>query len=188
MEKGTKQLFDLSKPHLAVWVWIYSPESSQRRRNPRDKRPLPLRGTPLHYAALCGLHFIVEFLVIERSQDVHSRGFTNNETPLHLASKRGHIKTVRTLIKHGADVAAQNKDRDTPLHLASKEGQVEVAHVLMEHGADMAAQNKDGETPLHLAAGESQVDVTSMLIKCGVDITAQNKNGKTPIHLALIRG
>jgi hypothetical protein len=79
-------------------------------------------GTPLHYAALWGLHSIVEFLIIEHSQDVHSRGFTDNATPLHLASKNGHVKVARMLIEHGADVTAQNKDGETPLHLASQEG------------------------------------------------------------------
>ena len=187
VESGTRQLFDPRKPHLAVWVWIYGPESSRGRRNSRDKRPLPLRGTPLHYAALCGLHFIVEFLVIERSQDVHSRSFTNHETPLHLASKLGHVKTVRILIEHGADVAAQNKDRDTPLHLASQEGQVEVAHVLMERGADTAAQNKDGKTPFHVAFIQRQVEVARILFDRGTDVTAQNKDGETLLHLALIR-
>ena len=124
-EDGRKQLFDLSKPHFVIWVWIYNPENLEWMQN---SRPLPPHGTPLHYAALWGLHSIVEFLIIEHSQDVRTRD-SNDETPLHLASKRGHVKAAHMLIKHGADVAAQNKGGDTPLHLASFLGQVEVAHL-----------------------------------------------------------
>ena len=188
VEDGMKQLFDPSKPHLAVCVWIHDPDVRPWKRNGRAERPLPLLGTPLHYAALWGLHSIVEFLVIEHSQDVHSRGFTDNATPLHLASKHGHVKAARMLLEHGADVTAQNKDGETPLHLASQKGQVEVARMLIERGADVTAQNKDGETPLHLASRKGQVEVARMLIERGADVTAQNKDGETPLHLALRKG
>ena len=181
VEDGLKQLFDPGKSHLAVCVWIQNPRWNY---DIYDERPLsPLR-TSLHYAAYWGLHFMVEFLVIECSQDVHLRGFYDNVTPLHLASERGHLKTSRMLIEHGAGVMAQNKDRKTPLHLASRAGQVEVAGVLIEHGADVTAQNKDGKTPLHLAAKWGEKEVVRMLIERGADVTAQNEDGAAPLHLA----
>ena len=49
------------------------------------------RGTPLHYAAVCGLHDIVKALAIDQSQDVHSQSFDDRLTPLHLASKEGDL-------------------------------------------------------------------------------------------------
>ena len=62
--EGMKQLFD--RPHLAVWIWIHDPTAPFRM--PPDgkpvERPLPPRGTPLHYAAFCGLHDIVNALAI----------------------------------------------------------------------------------------------------------------------------
>jgi hypothetical protein len=63
VEDGMKCLFDPSKSHLAVWIWIHDPEVPSWRRPERASIPLPLRGTPLHYAALCGLHSIVESLI-----------------------------------------------------------------------------------------------------------------------------
>jgi ankyrin repeat protein len=187
VEDGMKQMFDPSNAHLAVWVWIYDPESSLWGQNRPGERPLPPRGTPLHYAALWGLHSMVEFLIVEHSQHVHSQGFTDNATPLHLASKRGHVKAAHMLIEHGADVTDQNKDGETPLHLAVRERQVAVTGMLIERGSDdVMVQNKDGETPLHLALQEKQVGLARMLIDRGADdVMVQNKDGETPLHLAL---
>jgi hypothetical protein len=183
VKDGMKQLLDPRKPHLAVCVWIHDPREP-RKRNRGTGMPLSPLGTSLHYAAVWGLHFIVEFLVIECSQDVRSQGFTDNVTPLHLAAERGHVKTARILIERGADMAAQNKDGETSLHLASQNGHVEATRMLIEHGADMAAQSKNGNTPLHLASQNGQVKVARILIERGTDVAAQNKNGNTPLHLA----
>ena len=67
-------------------------------------KPHELKGcchpaVPLHYVSW-GLHNIVEFLVLEHPQDVHSQGPTDNATPLHLASKNGHAEVARILIEH----------------------------------------------------------------------------------------
>jgi ankyrin repeat protein len=183
VEEGMKQLFDPNKPHLAVCVWIHDPAQEQ---NLPAERLLPLPATPLHYAAFWDFHFIVEFLIIEHSQDVRSRGFTDNVTPLDLASKYGQAKAAHMLIEHGADVTAQNEDGVTPLHLASREGRVGVAHMLIENGADVTTQNKHRETPLCLALIWGQMGVARMLIERGADVTAQIKDGETPLHLASI--
>ena len=184
VEDGLKQLFDPRNPHLAVCVWIHDPRGQSRQLARRAKRPMSLIKTFLHYAALWGLHFIVDFLIIERSQNVRFQGFTDNVTPLHLASERGHVKTALVLIDHGASVMVQNEDGRTPLHLASRKGQVEVGRMLIERGADVTAQNANGETPLHLASEEEHVEVARMLIERGADVTARNANGVTPLHLA----
>ncbi len=110
VEDGMKHLFDPRKPHFAVWVWIYSWEDSYWRPEKRSKRPLQPRGTPLHYAALCGLVSIVKLLVIEHPQDIHARGFSHKSTALHLASRRGHLDVVRVLLDRGADATAEDEE------------------------------------------------------------------------------
>jgi ankyrin repeat protein len=186
VEDGMKQLFDPSKPHLAICVWIYNTPVHTRKRMTRNKTPLPLPRTPLHYAASWGLHSAIDFLIIEHSQDVCSRDSesTDNVTPLHLASRNGHVKAACKLIECGADLTARNNDEWAPLHLASKWGQVDVARILIERGADVTAQNNDGWAPLHLASERGQVDVSRMLIERGADLTAQNNDGWAPLHLA----
>ena len=181
VDDGMKQLFDPSKPHLSICLWIHNPISPQ---NERAERPLPPPGLPLHYAASWGLHSVVEFLIIEHPQDVNSRILVDNATPLHLASRYGHIKVAGFLLERGADLTAQNKDKETPLHVASRWGDVEVAGVLIERGADVSAQDKDGETPLHLASRWGDVEVARTLIERGADVSAQDKDGETPLHVA----
>ena len=188
VEDGMKRLFDPSKPHLAVCIWIHNPDIPPWRQIPRAGRLLTPGRSPLHYAVLWGLNSMVEFLATEHPQDVYSRSLPDSVTPLHLASKKGHVKVARFLLERDADVTAKNTDMETPLHLASQEGHVEVASMLIERGADVTAQNKDGETPLHLASNWGHVEVAGMLIERGADVTVQNKVGSTPLHLASQRG
>jgi ankyrin repeat protein len=179
VEDGMKLLFDPSKSHLAVLLWIHDPARPSWGTPVRGERPLQPRGSHLHYAALYGLHAIVEFLVVQYSQDIHSRYFNEEEAPLHLASQRGHEDVARLLIEHGADATAQSKYGTTPLHGASRE---EVARLLLEHGADATAQTSDGSTPLHHASRKRHDDVSRLLLKHGADATARATDGSTPLH------
>jgi ankyrin repeat protein len=185
VQDGMKQLFDPNKPHLAICFQICNPD---HLLSGQAGSPLLLRGTPLHYAALWGFDFIVEFLIVERSQDVNSQSFSEDATPLHLASARGHVKAALTLIKHGADLTAQNEDGATPLYIASVMGRVEITRMLIERDADVTAKGTEGETPLHVAAVAGQVKIARMLIERGADVTAQDEDGTTPILAASFRG
>ena len=76
VEDGLKELFDPSKPHLAVCSWLDIGFGLEAHFRTRPKMPSPLCGTPLHYAALQGLHSIVELLINEHSQNMNSQDFT----------------------------------------------------------------------------------------------------------------
>ena len=184
VKDGLKELLDPSKPHLAVCIWICDTDIPSWLQMLPSERPSPLRGTPLHYAALWDLDSVVELLVNELSQDVNSQYFTDSATPLHVASSRGLMKFARRLLGCNADVEAQDKNKETPLHVGAKNGQLEVARMLIERGASMSAQNKDGRTPLHLASQAGRLDVVRMLIERDADVSAQDKDGQTPLHLA----
>jgi hypothetical protein len=183
-----EELFDPRKPHLAVCIWMHDPEFPGWMPTARAKRPLPIAGTTLHYAALWGLHTIVKFLVIERSQDMQARGFTNMVTPLHLAAKRGHVEVARFLVDRGANVNVRDKGSLTPLHLASQEGKVEVARFLIDHGANVITRAMYNLTSLHLASREGQLEAVHILINHGANVHARDMNRLTPLHLALREG
>ena len=180
--EGMKQLFDETKPCFAGWLWICDP-SAPWRRIERTEKPLRPHGTPLHYAALCGLCDVAKGLAIDQ-KDVNSQYFDNKATPLHLASRKGHVDLARFLIKHGATAAAKDQDGSTPLHEASWNGHLDITRILVEHGADAAAQDKRGSTPLHLASSEGNPDITRFLIEHGATAAAQDWRGLTPLHLA----
>ena len=157
VENGIHILFDSNKHHLTIWVSLHNKELPSWRLFKRDERPLPLSGTPLHYATICGLHAFVKLLVVEHPHDVNSRGL-DNLTPLHMASLRGYEEVAHVLLENDADVTAQDDDGQTPLHVASREGHSEVVRTLLGHGASTADRDKAGLTPLHLALQPRNVE------------------------------
>jgi ankyrin repeat protein len=185
VQDGMKHLFDPSKSHLSVWVWIYDPEDF-RHRSEGSERPAEARTTPLHYATVCNMHDIATFLIVEHSQDVNARGFWREETPLHVASRLGLMETARVLLIHGADTEAlENEDECSPLERATEKGHVELVQVLLEYGANVNAQDNNGRwTPLYMASGWGQSAVTQVLLSHGADVKARDKDNRTPLHYA----
>jgi ankyrin repeat protein len=168
---GVKCLFDPSKSHLSVWVWIYDPE-----------RPAAARATPLHYAAFA------TFLIVEHSQGVNARGFDQKETPLHVALRQGHVEVARVLLEHGAGTEARDGRGCTPLLCASRFGQVELARVLLEHAAETEARDGDDLTPLLRASRFGLVELARVLLKHGADTEARDKDDYSPLERATPMG
>ena len=183
LEYGMNDLIDPSKPHLAIWVSLYNTELPSWKLLKRGETPLPTSGTPLHYAAACGLHALVKVLVAGHKYDVNARS-SDNLTPLHIASLRGHEAVARTLLDSGADVMAQNEDGRTSLHIASFEGHLQVVRVLLEHRAPTTAQDKDGLSPLHLALQTQRVEVPEVLPDHDRDEGDKDKDERwhVPLH------
>jgi ankyrin repeat protein len=187
IQDGMKRLFDPNNHHLSVWVWIYHPESPVER----SKRPSQARATALHYAAFCGLHDIVKFLIVEHSQDVNARGFDNGETPLLLASRKGHLEAVRVLLEHGADTETRDNESEaywSPLERASERGHVKVVQLLLDYHADLKTQDIHGQTALYMASWEGQPAAARILLEHGADANIRTKDNRTPLHTALNEG
>jgi ankyrin repeat protein len=187
VEEGLKVLFDPDKPHLSIWVWICDPRTPSMDSD-RAERPSAPGGTPLHYAAVCGLQNIAKFLAIEHPGDLNSGGFNNESTPLHVASTYGHVEVARVLTEQGVDMAARNDEGYSPLHVASKNGHVDVARFLVEHGADMLARDNSENTPLHVASLPGHVEVARLLVEHGADVSARDNGDVTPLHVASTNG
>ena len=185
VQEGMKRLFDPSKSHLLVWVWIHDLEYP-RPRSMRSKSPEKAKATPLHYAASCGMYDVVKFLIVEHSQDVHARGFEDERTPLHVASRRGHADVIQVLLEHGADLEAkvQKGYQHTPLLLASQDGHVEVARVLLEHGADTETRDENTWSPLERASDGGHLEVAQVLLEHGADTKTRDVHEWTLLHFA----
>jgi ankyrin repeat protein len=181
---GIKRLFDPSKSHLSVWVWIYDPEDSQSRYL-NSELPRKPRATPLHYAAFCGMHDVATFLIVEHSQDVIARAFDTGETPLHVASRRGHVELTRVLLEHGADTEARDGEKRTPLLLASQSGHVELAQDLLKHHANTETRDSSDCNALEWAVFKDHVEVALLLMEHGADVKAQDRKENTPLYWAL---
>jgi ankyrin repeat protein len=189
IQDGMRRLFDPNNQHFSVWVWIYDPESPRRRKD-RSESPSQARATPLHYAAYCGLHDIVKFLIVERSQDVNARAFSGGETPLFVASQEGHSAIARVLLEHGADVEIRNNIGVdwSPLDTASSIGHAELVQVLLEHRANVNALDRKSYTALHMAASMGQTAAARVLLEHGADANAKDYTNRTPMHWARKEG
>jgi ankyrin repeat protein len=183
IQDGMKRLFDPNNRHLVVWAWVYDPEP-RRRKGVRTKSPSLAKASPLHYAAFYGLYDIAKFLIDEHSQDVNARGFSAGETPIVVATRKGHPDIVRLLIKHGADMETRNlKGLDwNALDKAASIGEVDVLHVLLDHHANVNVQDRKNYTPLHCAAMYGQPAAAQVLLERGADIDPRDHTGRTPLY------
>ena len=86
-----------------------------------------------------------------------------NTTPLHLASRRGHIDLVQLLIAHEAHVDARGAWNLTPLMYAAVFDQPAVASLLLESGADASLVDAKGKTALDHAISEKKSAVVAVL-------------------------
>ena len=186
LQDGMKRLFDPKNRYLSIWLWIYDAQAARLRYN-RSEYPPQDGATPLHYAAHCGIHNVIKFLVVERSQDVNARGFWG-ETPLGLACHGSHLKVARLLLEYDVDKETRCGSDWSPLDHASDRGSVDLVRLLLDHGVDVKAQGKDKETPLHLASWNGKADVVRMLIERGANVNARNISDDTPLHKASEHG
>ena len=189
-QDGMKRLFDPRRPHLKILVWIYDPEIPWLIQTERLTQSR-LRGTCLHYAiVLLGSPDFVKFLLTEFTLDLNARCFMDAVTPLHLASRDGHVEVARVLLEHGADVNARDISNWTSIRYAVNKGRVEVVRVLIENGADVGAQGEDNWMPLQWASRHGQPKLVQVLLEHGVDASARcpGETSFTPLHWASERG
>jgi ankyrin repeat protein len=186
VQDGMKRFFDPDKSHLSVWDWIYDPKS-HNLRSERSECPAKASATPLHYAALCGMHDIATFLIIEHPQDVNARRFGSEETPLLAALQERFVEFSRILLKHGADIEARDAGDWNPLEMGMTEEHVELTQVLLEHGVNVNAQDKRRCSPLYWASSLGMPSVAQVLLIHGADVTAQNDDSETPLHRAQVK-
>lgn len=71
--------------------------------------------------------------------------------PLHNACSYGHFEVTEMLIKHGANVNANDLWAFTPLHEASSKSRVEVCSLLLSEGADPTQLNCHSKSAIDVA-------------------------------------
>lgn len=150
-------------------------------------RPSVLSATPLHEAARQNdIRAAHRLLVTGISVNVIRQ--QDGNTPLHVASARGHIQMLIFLLKLGADANVRNPDGLSLLHLAAYSGNAHAVSLLLDWGANISAQDNIGATPLHIAALKADELAVLVLMRRGADITIKTKKGLRPIDYARAGG
>ncbi|MDT8990993.1 ankyrin repeat domain-containing protein [Curvibacter sp. APW13] len=138
-------------------------------------------------------------LKILRDQKIDlNRKYPYESSYLHLASSRGHLELIGTLIDRGANREATDELGSTPLGWARD---VKTIQALLDRGANVnALQGLDRQTLLmRLISNGTQQGLMkderaeanariALLLKAGADTNLGDSYGRTPLHVAAARG
>ena len=105
-------------------------------------------------------------------------------SPLHLASERGNIMVVKSLVEHGANIQAVDNLGRLPLHMAASRGHWGPAQLFILRGVNVNPPDSRKSLPVHYAAESGQQRMVKLLLGRGADYLALNGEGKTPLNLA----
>jgi len=111
-----------------------------------------------------------------------------NETPLHIASMRGHIEFVKFILARNPLLAAElDLRRSSALHVASIKGYVEIVKELLVVNPEMClARDREGRNPLHLAVIKGRVEVIKELVRASHLAALQTTDrGENVLHLCV---
>ena len=155
--------------------------------------------TPLLLAIKTSMYYDLALNLLSRGAEPNVKN-CRGETPLHLLLENVSafddddiLGLVHSLLDHGADVDAWDRNRATPLLLAVKGRSDNIARILLERSADPNLKNIRGKTPLHLLLERYVNDhhdvkdilvVERLLLERGADINAQDEHNTTPLYLA----
>jgi ankyrin repeat protein len=163
--------FDIDKPHFAAslgGVDILRVLADSWDEELTDV----LSVMPLYFTSGLGFSSLAERLITKRPQAINYRGPLAAGTPLHFSVQEGHIKVVRVLLAHGADINSRTANNSTPLHIASQGGDPELAKWflnVMNSVAGASSLLKIVFFPLHLESlkghPDSGVDFYTILLQ-----------------------
>jgi len=104
-------------------------------------------------------------------------------TPLHFASRFGHLDAVKFLLGRGATKTAQSKTGSTPLHLAARHYHDTVVEELATEASTTDAVDNNLNTALHGAAiGLDAVTIAKLCARNAQFLP--NGNQQTPLDVA----
>ncbi|KAK3103253.1 hypothetical protein FSP39_017853 [Pinctada imbricata] len=143
----------------------------------------------LHWAAINNRADIVRYF-LEKGAIIDRFGGDLNSTPLHWATRQGHMSMVVLLCNNGADPSLRDGEGCSCIHLASQFGHTSIVAYLIAKGADVDMVDKNGMTPLmYTSYRVFGYDPSRLLITFGASINKQNKvNGNTALHYACHSG
>lgn len=140
------------------------------------------------------LRILIEFSRDKQQEDedilldwINSKTLKEKLSPLHLASFKGCLTSIKLLIEFGADIKAENVHGMTMLHVAAQGDSANSLYFFKTKRLDLNKKDYRGSTPLHWACfSQSEVAISYLLAwRTEVNIDAQDNEGFTPLHLAV---
>ncbi|BDD63641.1 hypothetical protein MAP00_008510 [Monascus purpureus] len=152
IEQLVVKLFTDKTKSFATWVRLHDIDDRftafrPLRELPDLRRPIAEMATPVYYAALLGLWFVLSSILPIDSGDSEVAELVNTQggsygNALQAASEGGHEKAVQILLDRGADVNAQGGYYGNALQAASEGGHERIVQMLLDRGADDHAESE----------------------------------------------
>ena len=129
-------------------------------------------------------------ITVKKKEQNYDLKFYEEDTPIHIASKYGHLPIVEYLIeKQNVDIDINGFEGKTPLHYACEEGHLQVVEYLISKGANIDEADYIGNSLIHLASKGGLLSIVQYLIeKQNVDKDIKGIDEKTPLHYACENG
>lgn len=150
--------------------------------NTRDDENVTL----LHWAAINNRREVVKYF-IGKGAVVDARGGELNSTPLHWATRQGHLSMVVLLIQNGADASLLDGEGYNCLHLATQFGMSSIVAYLLAKGLNIDSTDGSGMTALMWSSFRILAnDPTRLLITLGASLNVcDDKHKNTALHWAV---
>lgn len=139
----------------------------------------------LEYAIEYNQEESVKFLLKHRKQS--NEDFTNRESHLCHAVRKGNATIVKELIKYIDDIDQENEFGMTPLKIAIEEQPIDIIELLTQAGANLK-EKTFSKSPLVTALKRGSLDVLTLLLRYGADFKLKNHNGESLLHKAVRKG
>uniref|UniRef100_A0A1B0AIE9 Palmitoyltransferase n=1 Tax=Glossina pallidipes TaxID=7398 RepID=A0A1B0AIE9_GLOPL len=143
--------------------------------------------TLLHWAAINNRRDIIRYF-LEKGAIVDAIGGELNATPLHWATRQGHLGSVVLLMAAGADPRVRDAEGCSCIHIAAQFAHTALVAYFIAKGVDPDLQDRGGMTALMWAAWKvCALDPVRLLLTLGaspamVDYT----HGNTALHWAIL--
>lgn len=143
--------------------------------------------TLLHWASINNRVEIVKFL-LEKNAAPDSRGGDLNSTPLHWATRQGHLASVVLLMNAGADPQIKDAEGCSAIHLAAQFGHTAVVAYFIARNVNPDTFDAGGMTALMWSSWKiMSLDPVRLLLTLGASPNLQDlTHGNTALHWAVM--
>ncbi|KAM3670503.1 palmitoyltransferase ZDHHC13 isoform 2-T2 [Ammospiza maritima maritima] len=145
--------------------------------------------TLLHWAAINNRQELVKYY-LSKGAVVDQLGGDLNSTPLHWATRQGHLPMVVLLLKCGADPSLIDGEGFSSIHLAVLFQHMPIIAYLIAKGQNIDTTDFNGQTPLMLTVQKAfGPEPMKFLLKFNPSLNAvDNVQKNTALHWAIASG